>query len=523
MTAAACTKDLLANITTSRVQAERKLLEVVGNIVAAIEDTKVNTERTIVHLVNDRDNEILDWLTPFDYASFNNFHQWLDTTEKTLFCTGIPGAGKTIMTSIVVDNLQQRFRDEPTLGLAYVYCDDERRQEQTPDHMFASILKQLGQRYFLHFTLTEAVRELYHQHLRTQSTTKSKVRPLLTEIMTCLPSVVGLLSKVYIVVDALDELQVSRDHRSVFLKQLLAMQESTGVKILATSRKIPDIQNYFKDCITCEIAADEGDIQHYVEDQLQHMPDFVQSDATLRDKIQTTISQNTRGMFSVAVAHLKTLAEQPTAGNVELVLRELPQDFYDIYAQSYQRIERKSKASRRLAEETLARLHAAGSLVYAPALQRGITGLQSGFGGGGTFVPSIDMMISVCEGLLSYDNSSKTLSLAHQTLEWYLDQRNKTAQSNAADKPRPKFNFGGGKRADDVVRPVTGNPFANPVARSRDDARETGEEYRSVAFSFGKKSTGLKADFKDDPTLGRNMSWSFVSCGSLRLGESQGP
>ncbi|KAJ4182507.1 hypothetical protein NW755_010274 [Fusarium falciforme] len=316
MTAAAYAKDLLLNITASKVQAERKLLEVVGNIAAAVEDTKVNTERTIVHLDRDRENEILDWLTPFDYASVQrdhfskslagtcqwfldseNFYQWLDTIEKTLFCTGIPGAGKTIMTSVVVDHLQHRFRDEPTLGLAYVYCEYGRQQEQTPDHMFASILKQLAQRYSFHFSLPEAVRELYDEHLRTQGTTRSKVRPLLTEIMKCLPSVVELFSKVYIVVDGLDEFKALGGHRSVFLKRLLTLQESTGVGIFATSRKIPEIQNYFKDSVACEIAADEGDIQRYVEDQLQHMPDFVQNDATLQNKIQTTISQNTRGMF----------------------------------------------------------------------------------------------------------------------------------------------------------------------------------------------------------------------------------
>jgi hypothetical protein len=105
---------------------------------------------------------ILDWLTPIDYASQQSdfisrrqagtgqwlldseeFQAWLETDKQTLFCPGIPGAGKTIITSIIVKYLFDKFRnsdilddttqDDASIGIAYLYCSFQRRGQQTAE------------------------------------------------------------------------------------------------------------------------------------------------------------------------------------------------------------------------------------------------------------------------------------------------------------------------------------------------------------------------------------------------------
>ncbi|RSL46940.1 hypothetical protein CEP53_010127 [Fusarium sp. AF-6] len=465
MTAAAYAKDLLLNIIPTRIRAEKKILEVV--VTASVEDTKVNTERTIVHLDREQDNEILDWVTPFDYAPVqrehfsksltgtcqlflgsNEFHQWVDTIIQTLFCGGIPGAGKTVMTSIVVNSLQQRFRDEPTVGLAYIYCDHRRQKEQTLDHMFAAILKQLAQRYSVYSGLPEAVRALYDQHLRTQGITKPRTQPLLAEVLECLPLVTDLFSKVYIVVDALDELQALGGRRSKFLKNLLALQRCTGFNLLVTSRHIPDIQRQFTKTVFCEIAANEEDVQSYVDDQLQYMQDFVQDDPKLQNEIRRAISEAHGGMFRVAAAHLTTLAEQPTVGDLELVLLDIPRSFCDIYSRSTDRIDQQSTAFRKLAKKVLACIAFARRPVGALELQRAIAARPGAPELDERFFPSVDTMVSVSEGLLSYDPESRELSLAHHTLQGYLERQAAMTgwfqddRENVTDSFIASFSFG---------------------------------------------------------------------------------
>ena len=66
------------------------------------------------------------------------FQRWLYTGKQTLFCPGIPGAGKTILTSIVVDELTTRFGNDRIIGIAYVYCNFRRQHEQKADDLLAN-------------------------------------------------------------------------------------------------------------------------------------------------------------------------------------------------------------------------------------------------------------------------------------------------------------------------------------------------------------------------------------------------
>jgi hypothetical protein len=82
--------------------------------------------------------KILDWLSPIDYMELQSdtFHkrqkgtgewflksapfiEWLEGKNKTLFCPGIPGAGKTMVASIVVNHLKTSFPDDRT-GTAFL-------------------------------------------------------------------------------------------------------------------------------------------------------------------------------------------------------------------------------------------------------------------------------------------------------------------------------------------------------------------------------------------------------------------
>jgi Cdc6-like AAA superfamily ATPase len=114
-------------------------------------------------LNRNEDVEILNWLTDIDYGpqqtdyirrrqaetgqwllDSSEFEAWVENNNQTLFCPGIPGAGKTILTSIVVDNLTSRFRNDSKTGIAYIYCNFGRRDKQKIDDLLSSLLKQLA-------------------------------------------------------------------------------------------------------------------------------------------------------------------------------------------------------------------------------------------------------------------------------------------------------------------------------------------------------------------------------------------
>jgi Cdc6-like AAA superfamily ATPase len=247
------------------------------------------------------DSQLLNWLTPVDYGprqhyllsirqpgtgrwflDSEEFRTWLQNSKHTLFCPGIPGAGKTILTSIVVDKLCARFQGDSTIGIAYLYCDLRRRHEQKPIDLLANLLKQLARNRPY---LAEGLRPLYGRHHQFD------MQLSCDEVSIHLASVIAGYSKVFIVVDALDECQASNGHRSTFLSALYKLQDKHETNLFITSRASPDIMESFRGNSVLEIRSSNEDTQKYLDDQIIRLPDFVVHNVELKEKIKATFAE----------------------------------------------------------------------------------------------------------------------------------------------------------------------------------------------------------------------------------------
>lgn len=221
---------------------------------------------------------MLKWLTPVDYALQHNdyirrrqpgtgqwlldsveYQSWLNTSKQTLFCPGIPGAGKTIMTSIVIGDLCKKFHNDTTVGIAYIYCNFKRKHEQTLEDLLLNLLKQLAQSQS---SLPHIVKGLYDRHQQ------KRTRPLFDEICEALHSAVAMYSSVFIVVDALDECQTSDDCRTRFLSEIFRLQAQHGANIFATSRINDEIAKVFIGATSLKICARDDDVGAYLNERI---------------------------------------------------------------------------------------------------------------------------------------------------------------------------------------------------------------------------------------------------------------
>jgi Cdc6-like AAA superfamily ATPase len=253
--------------------------------------------------------KILDWLTPVNYGSqqsdFINlrqpgtgqwliesteFQRWLDIKNQTLFCPGIPGAGKTILTSIVVDELTTRFSNDPTIGIAYIYCNFRRQDEQKVDDLLTSLLKQLSKSQQ---SLPVTIKELYDRHKTKQT------RPSSEEISKSLQGVSALYSRVFVIIDALDECQVSDGCRQRFLSGLFNLQVKCGANLFVTSRPISSIKRELEGSLKLEIRASEEDVRRYLEGHIFRLPGFIVRNLELQEEIKTIIIKAIDGMYVV--------------------------------------------------------------------------------------------------------------------------------------------------------------------------------------------------------------------------------
>ena len=76
----------------------------------------------------------------------------------------------------------------------------------------------------------------------------------------------------FIIVDALDECQMSDNVRSKLIESLLRLQSREGnVKLLTTARPVPDIVEAFDGHSRLEIVAPKNDIEQYIRTQMSSL------------------------------------------------------------------------------------------------------------------------------------------------------------------------------------------------------------------------------------------------------------
>ena len=255
---------------------------------------------------NKEHQAIVDWLTPIDYTAqqsdfisrrqegtgqwlldSDEFHVWLDQKQQTLFCPGIPGAGKTMIASVVVDNLCGRFKNDGSIGIAYLYCNFRQQQDQKPGDLLASLLGQFVQGQPC---VPNSVRSLYEQRKAKQ------MRPPFDEIANVLQSIMAGYSRAFIVIDALDECGISDGGFRKFLSGVFKLQAKTGANLFVTSRFIPDIAEKFEGSPSLEIRANDEDVRRYLDGHMSQLRSFVSRKPELQEEIKNEIVKAVDGM-----------------------------------------------------------------------------------------------------------------------------------------------------------------------------------------------------------------------------------
>lgn len=308
MTAAAYAKTLLYRVRPNMVEADKRI----GDRVIMRADTQKGVVDVLLSQHDQEHVTILNWLTATDYSPQQNdyirrrqpgtgqwlldspkFQTWLQTGKQTLFCSGMPGAGKTILTSIVVQELISHFGNDETIGIAYIYYNFRREDSQKAEDLLASLLKQLAQS---RPSLPNSVKSLHDRH-------KDKwMRPSFCEVSRTLQSVTALYSRVFVIVDALDEYQLNHGCLTRFLLEISDLQTKYTVNFFATWRIIPEITEKFIGSMVLEVRASEQDVRRYVDGNLPHLLSFTGRSPDLQEEIKTGIVKAANGMC-VALPH----------------------------------------------------------------------------------------------------------------------------------------------------------------------------------------------------------------------------
>ncbi|WAO96611.1 Hypothetical protein NCS54_01429100 [Fusarium falciforme] len=361
----------------------------------------------------------------------DEFKQWRDSQSNTtsaLWCPGMPGAGKTVISSVVIDHLRQQFNDS-TIGIAFVYCDYKGRLNQTPSNLLSSLAKQLARQKQV---LPKEVNDLYDKYA------KKETFPSLDEYSTLFLQLVASFSRTFIIVDGLDEHVGEEDDGSLNmefidrLRQVEKQDDMNGrMRLFVTSRENDTIRDHLDGCSYINIHALASDIRALVRSRISDnnfrcAKLLRERQRDLADTIVTTLTEKAQGMFLLAHLHVDQLGRQTNIRDLRKTLDNLPRPskINSLYGDAMDRINRQPEEDKDLALQALSWVVRArrplllSELLIALALDPEDDDLDE------ESIPFDSLIASLTAGLLTMEptltGDDRTVRLVHFTAAEYF-------------------------------------------------------------------------------------------------------
>ena len=127
--------------------------------------------------------------------------------------------------------------------------------------------------------------------------------------------------------------------------------------------------------------------------------------------------------FLLSALQIRNIVNEPTAGEMEDALENMPHDLHQAFNQTLERIQRQPDGRKRLGMKVLLWIsHAQGPLTVAElseamAIKSGNTSLDS------RRRPSQNVMIECCLGLVTVDQESSSIRLVHYALQGIIEKK----------------------------------------------------------------------------------------------------
>ncbi|KAL9037937.1 MAG: hypothetical protein Q9180_003437, partial [Flavoplaca navasiana] len=262
------------------------------------------------------------------------YQEWYNAAcSSSLCCFGIPGCGKTILASSIVDVLMASTVS-PKPIIAYHYCDYANQKSLQAETILGTMLKQ----FFFDGYIPEELEKKFPQGYGEDAHTLD-----VGDLSDLLCVGIRRISMAFIVIDGLDECE--KASRKVVLDLLHRLQEikNLTVKSFISCRQEDQILRSFEGGPMVQMTASalKDDIQLFVADSVSSR---VQSgelrirDPKVAQEITHELVDKAQGMFLWVFFQLDDLCEAPSDALIRQTLLNLPNGLIETYGRILNKI-----------------------------------------------------------------------------------------------------------------------------------------------------------------------------------------
>jgi Cdc6-like AAA superfamily ATPase len=229
------------------------------------------------------------------FLQIEAFAKWKKRQNSFLWLSGIPGSGKTILSSTIIEDLEKTLQCQ---SLLYFYFDFSDTDKQTLESMVRSLMSQL---YSKCGGVSKELDDLF------SSCGDGHQKPSCELFCKAFLHMMEQVKEVWIILDALDECCTRKGPPTEgllsWMREVLN-SEQRSVHLLVTSRPEQDIKSVvsefaFKDDMV-NIQSDfiTNDIREYVQTRVKQHEGFKRwrSQPEVQDEIETVLMEKVDGM-----------------------------------------------------------------------------------------------------------------------------------------------------------------------------------------------------------------------------------
>ncbi|KAK2611959.1 hypothetical protein QQS21_002065 [Conoideocrella luteorostrata] len=267
------------------------------------------------------------------------FSSWSAGKESRLLrIIGSPGIGKTMISMFLVQELKKKVERSPGKAFAFFFCDDKDQDRKTPIAILRSFIWQL---------LLQRIELFQHVQPDFEKHKNDRVFQDLFNDYSALWRIFQniimdkRIGKVFILIDALDECEISTRHillRSIKkLCQPLPIATTENLKFLITCRPdIDDIEDELRSVglgLRIDSADINNDLSEYIDTKVDELSRTKNYTTRIKNKVRDTLKREAGGTFlwaSLMVAELGRPGVRML--HVEARLQNLPHGLEDTYA-----------------------------------------------------------------------------------------------------------------------------------------------------------------------------------------------
>ena len=215
------------------------------------------------------------------------WNKWIECKNRSLWIHGIPGAGKTVLASYLIEELNSHYKtwSEKRCTHIYYYCHFGHNQDEAAP--------------FLRWVINRLCRTTNTVPSRVYDMFKHGGTPHLVDLMDALDMMLSAsFDTVYIVIDAIDE-STPRADLLKLLRDLATDPRFEKIQLLTTSREYLDIERVMEEVsvgVSMHNSLVDEDIRIYVQSQLHTLPNFKRWPPNLLAEAEQALMSKANGM-----------------------------------------------------------------------------------------------------------------------------------------------------------------------------------------------------------------------------------